>query len=176
MDMAVWIKRCLMFTWCVHVYCIAMVSHISIWLYDELSLIGTLPWITNLGNWGLVWEPYHDSSLPKVSPIAWSQDEPDGRFGTQLDNLHFEVATETRSRKWSPTRGAAWDDSRDQLIKLVLQRDRMPSHNKDSGSNAEMPPFNLVPTANQAQRGVCQNSLRPQKWPGKDTGPKGREI
>ena len=46
---------------------------------------------SDLGIWGLVWEPYHDSSQPKVSPTARSQDEPDGRFGTQLDNLHFEV-------------------------------------------------------------------------------------
>ena len=54
-------------------------------------MIGTLPWISNLVIWGLVWEPYHDSSQPKVSLTARSQDERDGRFGTQLDNLHFEV-------------------------------------------------------------------------------------
>ena len=46
---------------------------------------------SDLGIWGLVWEPYRDSSQPKVSPTAQSRDEPDGRFGTQLDNLHLEV-------------------------------------------------------------------------------------
>ena len=46
---------------------------------------------SDLGIWGLVWKPYRDSSQPKVSPTAQSRDEPDGRFGTQLDNLHLEV-------------------------------------------------------------------------------------
>ena len=82
-----------MSTWCVHVHCIAMISHFwcsTVWVkFDRDIAIDKLQ--SDLGIWGLVWKPYRDSSQPKVSPTAQSRDEPDGRFGTQLDNLHLEV-------------------------------------------------------------------------------------